>query len=400
MATNHSPTLPGAEELPAILFVDDEQKTCKHFRRLFSDRFRIFVAYDGLEAMKIFREQHKDIGVIVTDQRMPNETGTDFLQKAALLKPSVIRILSTAYADVDAAVESVNKGGVYRYITKPWEVPELEVTLLRAMELYLLMAERDDLVRQKITSVESLASAERVHALAALSVFKDSSLRHVSRAISALVQLTGLSTDIGYARPSTGGSQQWEELYSSHRHFLELAYAALPDGLASRSDLDPNQAVDVSSIFAEVASNNSQFSLQPGTSSGQSWPGPPSTVKQLLEDLLKALSGTLAQTDQIGLLDDLSGPEIRLSSISLQHALRPLASNDMTSGEDATRCLDIAAAFISWFHHGGTMQIMPDQANGTVRLRLGFVNPGSQNDPWQSLAADLIGNDFFWQRHL
>ena len=73
--------------------------------------------------MTIFREQHDDIGVIVTDQRMPNETGTEFLQKAALLKPSVIRILSTAYADVDAAVDSVNKGGVYRYITKPWEVP-------------------------------------------------------------------------------------------------------------------------------------------------------------------------------------------------------------------------------------------------------------------------------------
>ncbi|MDB4296270.1 response regulator [bacterium] len=78
---------------------------------------------NGLEAMTIFREQHDDIGVIVTDQRMPNETGTEFLQKAALLKPSVIRILSTAYADVDAAVDSVNKGGVYRYITKPWEVP-------------------------------------------------------------------------------------------------------------------------------------------------------------------------------------------------------------------------------------------------------------------------------------
>ncbi|MDB4754119.1 response regulator, partial [Akkermansiaceae bacterium] len=75
------------EELPALLFVDDEKKICRHFERLFSSRFRILIAHDGLEAMDLFREHHDDIGLIMTDQRMPNESGTEFLNKAAALKP-------------------------------------------------------------------------------------------------------------------------------------------------------------------------------------------------------------------------------------------------------------------------------------------------------------------------
>ncbi len=398
MTHQDTPTSP--EDLPAILFVDDEEKTCKHFKRLFSDRFRVFVAYDGLEAMATFREKHEDIGVIVTDQRMPNETGTEFLQKATLLKPSVIRILSTAYADVDAAVDSVNKGGVYRYITKPWEVPELEVTLIRAMELYLLREERDDLIRQKMTSVEALAASERVHSLAALAVFKDSGIRYISRAISALVQLTELSGNSDSIAPSAGGAQQWEELYGAHRQFLGLARATLPDELTSGPDLNPAQSTPVSTLFTEICDANNRLSLQPTDGSKIAWPGPNSAVKSLFERLLQSLQGTLAQTDQISLHDDSAGPEIRLSSLSLQHALRPLASNTTMSGAEATRCLDVTAAFICWFHHGGTMQIIPDRASGTVRLRLGFVTPAPENDPWQSLAVDLIGNDFFWQRHL
>ena len=106
-----------------ILFVDDEQKTRKYFAKLFGKAFRVVLAEDGVEGLERFREHQDDIGVVVTDQRMPNETGTEFLAKVALLKPSAVRILSTAYADIDAAVDSVNKAGIYRYITKPWEGP-------------------------------------------------------------------------------------------------------------------------------------------------------------------------------------------------------------------------------------------------------------------------------------
>jgi two-component system probable response regulator PhcQ len=97
-----------------VLFVDDESKTRKYFGKLFGKTFRIVLAEDGVAGLERFREHQDEIGLVVTDQRMPNETGSQFLEKVALLKPSVVRILSTAYADIDAAVDSVNKGGIYR----------------------------------------------------------------------------------------------------------------------------------------------------------------------------------------------------------------------------------------------------------------------------------------------
>ncbi|MBQ98849.1 MAG: hypothetical protein CMP30_12780, partial [Roseibacillus sp.] len=181
------PTLDYRQHL--ILFVDDEQKTRKYFAKLFGKTFRIVLAEDGVEGLERFREYQDEIGVVVTDQRMPKETGSDFLEKVALLKPGVVRILSTAYADIDAAVSSVNQGGIYRYVTKPWEVPELEVTLKRAMELYIVRLEREELVRQKMMSVDILAASDRIMSLAALAVFRDSGIRHVGEALRIVVRL-------------------------------------------------------------------------------------------------------------------------------------------------------------------------------------------------------------------
>ena len=173
-----------------VLFVDDEQRTRKYFAKLFGKTFRIVLAEDGVAGLERFREYQDEIGVVVTDQRMPNETGSEFLEKVALLKPGVVRILSTAYADIDAAVSSVNKGGIYRYVTKPWEVPELEVTLKRAMELYMVRLEREELVRQKMMSVDMLAASDRIVSLAALAIFRDAGIRHVGEALRAIVRLS------------------------------------------------------------------------------------------------------------------------------------------------------------------------------------------------------------------
>jgi len=130
----------------AILFVDDEANTRKYFKRLFSEKFRILEAEDGVQALEVFRQHANEIGIIVTDQRMPNETGVGFLSKIADDHPDIIKILSTAYSDIDAAIGSVNQGGIFRYITKPWDIPQLEVTLRRAMEFYSVKRERDALL--------------------------------------------------------------------------------------------------------------------------------------------------------------------------------------------------------------------------------------------------------------
>src|SRR6188472_2760519 len=88
----------------SILYVDDEEKSLKYFARAFEDEFRIFTAANGHDA-RILLEEHKDeIGLLMTDQRMPGEKGVQLLEKARQLRPRIVRILATAYSDMEAAI--------------------------------------------------------------------------------------------------------------------------------------------------------------------------------------------------------------------------------------------------------------------------------------------------------
>ena len=94
----------------AVLYVDDEEKSLKYFTRAFEDQFRILTATRADEGLKLV-EQHKDgLGVLMTDQRMPGNKGIWLLEKARQIQPRIIRILATAYADMDAAIAAINSG--------------------------------------------------------------------------------------------------------------------------------------------------------------------------------------------------------------------------------------------------------------------------------------------------
>ena len=102
----------------AILYVDDEEKSLKYFTRAFGDQFRIYTAANAQDGLKLL-EEHKDaIGLLMTDQRMPGEKGVWLLEKARQLRPRIIRILATAYSDMEAAIAAVNTGAIYKYINK------------------------------------------------------------------------------------------------------------------------------------------------------------------------------------------------------------------------------------------------------------------------------------------
>ena len=181
----------------AILFVDDEANTRKYFRRLFGEKFRILEAEDGLQAMTVFRQHANEIGIIVTDQRMPNETGVGFLSKIAGDYPDIIKILSTAYSDIDAAIGSVNQGGIFRYITKPWDIPQLEVTLRRSMEFFTVKRERDALLGAKMQAMGNVLLASRLATFALAPVCAGIACKRAAEAVASYVQtgVAGLRTD-------------------------------------------------------------------------------------------------------------------------------------------------------------------------------------------------------------
>jgi len=115
-----------------ILIVDDEPANLRALARLFRDEYEVFTAGSGDEALALLG-QH-DVALLITDQRMPGMTGIELLKKTVPLRPRMVRIILTGYTDVDALVEAINCGQVYRYVAKPWNNEELRITVKRALE--------------------------------------------------------------------------------------------------------------------------------------------------------------------------------------------------------------------------------------------------------------------------
>lgn len=117
-----------------ILYVDDELNNLVSFKALFRIKYNIHTAISGEEAIKILR--NKVINIIITDQRMPQMTGVEFLESILDEFPDPIRILLTGYTDMNAVIDAINKGKIFHYLTKPWNEEELDMTILRAYDVY------------------------------------------------------------------------------------------------------------------------------------------------------------------------------------------------------------------------------------------------------------------------
>jgi DNA-binding NtrC family response regulator len=117
-----------------ILIVDDEAANLRALERLFREDYEVHTAESGAEAVELLRQQ--DVAVLMTDQRMPEMTGTELLMNTISLRPRMVRIILTGYTDVDALVVAINDGQVYKYIQKPWNNEELKSTVARALEHY------------------------------------------------------------------------------------------------------------------------------------------------------------------------------------------------------------------------------------------------------------------------
>lgn len=118
-----------------ILVVDDERQYLSDFSALFSRKFHIVTANSGQEALEALRTDDH-IAVIVSDQRMPGMTGSQFLGEVAHRYPHTVRMLLTGYSEIDAIIEAVNKGGVFKILTKDQPLREIEAAMAAALEKY------------------------------------------------------------------------------------------------------------------------------------------------------------------------------------------------------------------------------------------------------------------------
>ncbi|MGB0712375.1 MAG: response regulator, partial [Gammaproteobacteria bacterium] len=126
----------------AILFVDDEPKALKYFRLAIEKDYPVLTAESVAAALEILEEHAHRIGVLISDQRMPVAAGVTLLKTARERYPAIVRMLTTAYSELDAAVDAVNSGEIHRYIPKPWDIERLRIELVQAMQLFELRQER------------------------------------------------------------------------------------------------------------------------------------------------------------------------------------------------------------------------------------------------------------------
>jgi len=118
---------------PKIAFIDDEPRILRSLKMHFRQSHDVFITTDAAELMKYVSEH--DVQVVISDQRMPDKQGTEVLREVKEVSPNTIRILLTGYADLNAVIDSVNEGEIYRYITKPWQNDELKKIVNKATEI-------------------------------------------------------------------------------------------------------------------------------------------------------------------------------------------------------------------------------------------------------------------------
>lgn len=128
-----------------LLLVDDEQNILSSLRRLFRPLgYEILMAKNGREGLEVLENEVVDL--VISDMRMPEMDGAEFLEQAALRWPDTMRILLTGHADLNSAVSAINRGNIYKYINKPWEDNDLKLTVQHALEKRFLEQERRRLV--------------------------------------------------------------------------------------------------------------------------------------------------------------------------------------------------------------------------------------------------------------
>lgn len=133
-----------SDPIYSILYIDDEENNLTSFKSTFRRDYHIHVASSGEDALEIMEKHH--IQVVITDQRMPDMSGIEFLEQIVPLYPDCMRIILTGFSDMEAIIQAINKGNIYRYISKPWNREELKITIDSALEVYNLKAQNKQLI--------------------------------------------------------------------------------------------------------------------------------------------------------------------------------------------------------------------------------------------------------------
>jgi response regulator RpfG family c-di-GMP phosphodiesterase len=214
-----------------ILVVDDEPANLRLLERLFRSEYQVISAASGDDALELLKRH--DFALIISDQRMPGMTGIEFLKRAAAMRPHTVRIILTGYTDVNALVEVINSGVVYKYVAKPWVNEDLQQTIVRAIEHYETIKRQYELTIQNERLVENVNRMERlcVRLIGETLDLKDSFLHQHSQRVS------GYATAAGY-RLNLSGAELEQLSLAAFLH--KVGKIGIPDIFLDETSLLPD----------------------------------------------------------------------------------------------------------------------------------------------------------------
>jgi len=128
----------------SVLYIDGSEQNLKRFKSAFSRDYHIYTATSGRDGMKIMEQ--KTLQLVITDQRIPDMSGIEFLEKILKEYPDCMRMIMTGTGDQEAIIEAFNRGYIFRYVAKPWNMEDLKMSIDNAMEFYNLKTQNRNLV--------------------------------------------------------------------------------------------------------------------------------------------------------------------------------------------------------------------------------------------------------------
>jgi two-component system, probable response regulator PhcQ len=406
----------------AVLYVDDEERSLKYFARAFQDQFRILTANSAQDGLRVLEENKDDIAVLITDQRMPGEKGTWLLEKARQLRPRIVRILATAFSDMEAAVAAVNTGAIYKYVTKPWDPPQLDATLRRAMEFFIVQRERDQLLKEKLSVLHNMMIADRMMSLGLLAAGLSHHIRNSLVAVKTFLDLAPSKLKEENLDVTTLRNPDfWKDYYQNAQGQIDKINNMLKDLWAASESPTPqfNNEVKLDAVLRDVVKNLQDALAAKNIKVSVNVP---QTLPTLFVDRPKfeRLFELLLRDEVVSLP---AGCEIRISARAEEcdgKAAVAVEVHDNGPGlpKEALRLIfdpfiirsdspleygiNLMAAYFIVHHHGGRIEARSEEGQGTTFVLWLPVNPNQAPLVSQSgeFLQKLLLNESVWEKML
>lgn len=357
-----------------ILFVDDQSVARKYFSLMFSAEYEVLTASNAQEAWGLVRRHEDRLAVIVTDQRMPNLSGVDLLMAVRRTHPRIIRLLTTGHADLEEAIDAVNRGEIYAYIHKPWNIEEFGLDLRRAVGLFHLQEERDSLLGLHSSAQRHALYTDRLYhygliaatcsgwiegSLGATLAFWSDSMRHFIRSVPRM------------AKP-------WGDVHDQTSRLMASA-TEIGTWLAANLSDSGRAPVDAAAVARKTAEDFGVITAQPPVA--VLIPLDQHLFEAGLRSLFQFLAMSVARTDaalssNLVLVESATGG---LDLVLRIHGDEGVAPRDPYDPIEAER-LGLQA-YLAIHHHGGSIALREWKAGGGVlMIHLPSCQPASHRD--------------------